>query len=51
VTTQAIALGNERSAVDVLGRRMASSVQLVAALGGGWSANDLPSEAEVAVTP
>ncbi|MFN8603014.1 MAG: efflux transporter outer membrane subunit [Candidatus Binatia bacterium] len=48
VTTQAIALGNERNAVDVLGRRMASSVRLVAALGGGWSAADLPSESEVA---
>jgi NodT family efflux transporter outer membrane factor (OMF) lipoprotein len=48
VTTQAIALGNERNAVDVLGRRMASSVRLVAALGGGWSSADLPAESEVA---
>jgi multidrug efflux pump len=43
VTAQAIALGNERTAVDLVGRRMASSVQLVAALGGGWSADRLPS--------
>ena len=50
VTTQAIALGNERTAVDVLGRRMASSVQLVTALGGGWGAGELPSPGDLART-
>jgi NodT family efflux transporter outer membrane factor (OMF) lipoprotein len=37
VVAQTTALANERSAVDVAGRRMAASVQLVEALGGGWS--------------
>jgi outer membrane protein TolC len=43
VTAQTIALANERNAVDVLGRRLAASVQLVTALGGEWTAADLPS--------
>jgi len=34
---QATALGNERTAVDILNRRLAASVQLIKALGGGWS--------------
>jgi len=48
VTAQTIALANERNAVDVLGRRMASSVQLVTAIGGGWSADELPTPADLA---
>ncbi len=36
VNAQATALANQRSAVDILGRRMIASVQLVKALGGGW---------------
>ena len=43
ITTQAIALQDERSAVDILTRRMTSSVLLIEALGGGWSASALPS--------
>lgn len=43
VVTQAAALNNERAAVDVQGRRMAASVQLIAALGGGWDASTLPT--------
>ena len=41
-TAQSAALGNERSAVDVLTRRMAASVLLVKALGGGWDASKIP---------
>jgi NodT family efflux transporter outer membrane factor (OMF) lipoprotein len=41
VAAQAIALNNERTAVDVQGRRLAASVQLVRALGGGWDARAL----------
>jgi len=41
VTVQAAALANQRTAIDVLGRRMVASVLLVEALGGGWSAEDL----------
>jgi NodT family efflux transporter outer membrane factor (OMF) lipoprotein len=42
VTVQTNALNNQRTAVDILNRRMAASVALVKALGGGWSAADLP---------
>jgi NodT family efflux transporter outer membrane factor (OMF) lipoprotein len=43
VTAQSTALANERVAVDLLTRRMAASVRLVKALGGGWNEADLPS--------
>ena len=43
VTAQSAALANERAAVDVSRRRMAASVQLVKALGGGWEASNLPT--------
>ncbi|WP_375738541.1 efflux transporter outer membrane subunit [Pseudomonas boanensis] len=36
VTTQTTALSNERSVLTLLGSRLTTSVQLVAALGGGW---------------
>jgi len=49
VTTQETALADERTAVDILGRRMVASALLVEALGGGWSTEDLPSRAAVAV--
>lgn len=42
ITSQATALSNEKTAVDLLTRRMTSSVLLVQALGGGWESNDLP---------
>ena len=48
VTVQATALVNERTAVDVLNRRLAASVLLVKALGGGWNASDLPTPDELA---
>src|SRR3984885_1000170 len=41
-TAQSAALGNERAAVDVLTRRMAASVLLVKALGGGWNVSQIP---------
>lgn len=42
ITAQAAALNNERTAVDILTRRMTASVNLVKALGGGWRDSDLP---------
>jgi NodT family efflux transporter outer membrane factor (OMF) lipoprotein len=48
VITQAAKLANERTAVDLLGRRMVASVLLVQALGGGWSTDELPSTATLA---
>ncbi len=44
IVTQTIALSNELSAVNILGRRMNADVLLVEALGGGWSTADLPSD-------
>lgn len=44
ITTQAIALQDERSAVDIQTRRMVASVLLVEALGGGWDASKLPAQ-------
>ena len=35
------ALNNERTYITLIGNRFAASVRLVAALGGGWSADDL----------
>jgi NodT family efflux transporter outer membrane factor (OMF) lipoprotein len=48
VIVQASALNNERTAVDVLNRRLAASVLLVKALGGGWDASELPTPDELA---
>jgi outer membrane protein TolC len=36
VIAQAAALGNERTAINLLGRRLTASVGLIKALGGGW---------------
>ena len=47
VIAQAALLTNERTAVDILNRRMAASVQLVKALGGGWDVAALPGSKEV----
>ena len=38
LAAQTIALNNENTAVNILGRRLAASVLLVTALGGGWDA-------------
>jgi len=43
VVAQATALSNEESAVTILENRLVASVALVAAVGGGWSAAQLPS--------
>jgi len=47
ITTQTIALADEVTAVQILGRRMTAAVLLVEALGGGWSDTNLPSAHEV----
>ncbi|MGZ3253864.1 MAG: TolC family protein, partial [Burkholderiaceae bacterium] len=39
ITVQETALGNERTALDIQNRRLAASVLLIKALGGGWDAN------------
>jgi outer membrane protein TolC len=47
ITTQAIALGDERTAIDLLTRRLTSSVLLIQALGGGWNSNQLPTREQI----
>jgi NodT family efflux transporter outer membrane factor (OMF) lipoprotein len=42
VSAQTTALSNERTEVDLLNRRLAASVLLIKALGGGWNATALP---------
>ncbi len=41
VVLQAIALNNKRTAIDIQGRRIAASVLLIKALGGGWDPSSL----------
>jgi NodT family efflux transporter outer membrane factor (OMF) lipoprotein len=47
ITTQTIALANEVTAVQILGRRMTATVLLIQTLGGGWNVAELPSAAAV----
>jgi NodT family efflux transporter outer membrane factor (OMF) lipoprotein len=46
ITAQNAALSDEVTAVNILGRRMASAVQLIEALGGGWDRSSLPERPE-----
>ena len=45
VVLQTAALNSERTSLDILGRRLTSSVGLIKALGGGWSATTLAQAA------
>ena len=47
VTAETAALNNHRTAVELLVRRMTTSVALVKALGGGWEETALPARADV----
>lgn len=47
ITSQAIALQDERTAVGILTRRMSASVLLIQALGGGWDAPQLPTTNDI----
>ena len=44
-------LNNQRNAIAVMGDRLAASVRLVAALGGGWSVDDLTNTSDAVSTP
>jgi NodT family efflux transporter outer membrane factor (OMF) lipoprotein len=43
ITAQETLLGNQQTAVNIRTQQYTSSVQLILALGGGWSSADLPS--------
>jgi NodT family efflux transporter outer membrane factor (OMF) lipoprotein len=45
-TAQTAALADEVTAVHLLGRRMANTVLLIQALGGGWDSSELPQRPE-----
>jgi NodT family efflux transporter outer membrane factor (OMF) lipoprotein len=47
ITTQSIALADEKTEVDLLTRRMTESVLLIEALGGGWDSSQLPSSKDL----
>ncbi len=47
VTVQTILLANEITAINILGRRMAASVLLIRAIGGGWNSSSLPSNKDL----
>ena len=46
IVAQNTALSDEVTAVNILGRRMASAVYLIQALGGGWDRTELPQRPE-----
>ncbi|WP_454871341.1 efflux transporter outer membrane subunit [Paraburkholderia xenovorans] len=47
VVAQTTALTNERDAVTIARRRMAASVALIKALGGGWDESALPTDEQI----
>jgi NodT family efflux transporter outer membrane factor (OMF) lipoprotein len=47
ITTQAILLNDQQTAVGILQRRMTAAVDLIKAMGGGWDASTLPSGAAI----
>jgi len=51
ITAQATALADERTAVQIAGRRMVDSVLLIKALGGGWNAASLSAVKMESRTP
>ena len=46
ITAQNAALSDEGTAVNILGRRMATALSLIEALGGGWDRSSLPDRPE-----
>ena len=46
ITAQNAALSDELTSVNILGRRMASAVLLIEAIGGGWDRGSLPQRPE-----
>ncbi len=51
IVAQTTALSDELNAVNILTRRMTSSVLLIEALGGGWDVSKLPTTHDVSILP
>lgn len=51
VSAQAIALGDEQTALSIQQQRLVASATLIQDLGGGWKSSDLPAAATRASTP
>jgi NodT family efflux transporter outer membrane factor (OMF) lipoprotein len=49
-TSQTALFGEQRTAVDLLTRRMVASVLLIEALGGGWDTSQLPAVSELSAS-
>jgi NodT family efflux transporter outer membrane factor (OMF) lipoprotein len=47
IVAQVALLNNQQTAVSIRSQQMTSSVQLIVALGGGWSVAELPTPAEL----
>ncbi len=47
ITEQTLLLGNQQTALSIQQSRLVASVALIEALGGGWSAADLPTRAPI----
>jgi NodT family efflux transporter outer membrane factor (OMF) lipoprotein len=47
ITAQTVSLGNKQTALAILQSRLTASVVLIEALGGGWTAADLPSHDQI----
>jgi NodT family efflux transporter outer membrane factor (OMF) lipoprotein len=47
IAAQTILLSNQQTAVNLRRQQMTASVQLIEALGGGWSATQLPSPSQI----
>jgi outer membrane protein TolC len=51
ITAETSLLTSRQQLVQLQTQQMTSAVQLVAALGGGWDASQIPSEKTVAAKP
>jgi outer membrane protein TolC len=47
ITSQAALLNSQRTAVNLLTRRLTASVLLIEALGGGWNGSRLPTRQDI----